>query len=174
MTSYSELLRDPRWQRKRLEAMNRADFGCQECGNRVATLNVHHRYYEKGRAPWEYPDDAFVCLCEICHGRAEAELAAIRRLSGMANRAARANVLGFVMAATLDDHRWSRDLASNPCVLAGAAAFFGISLAQIHALAASGPLSSKRIWERAIELELEPEREAQTDILAQFRAEVAP
>jgi 5-methylcytosine-specific restriction endonuclease McrA len=98
MNSYSELLRDPRWQRKRLEVMERAHFACEECRSETRTLNVHHRFYEKGRAPWDYPDRALVCLCELCHRTAESELAAIRRLAGMTSAAARAEILRRIVA----------------------------------------------------------------------------
>ena len=30
-------------------------------------LNVHHKYYVKGKTPWEYKDDALITLCENCH-----------------------------------------------------------------------------------------------------------
>ena len=33
-------------------------------------LNVHHKYYIKGKAPWEYEDDALITLCEYCHKKA--------------------------------------------------------------------------------------------------------
>ncbi len=33
----------------------------------IKGLNVHHKYYVKGKAPWEYEDDALVTLCEECH-----------------------------------------------------------------------------------------------------------
>ncbi len=65
---YSEKRRDPRWQRKRLEIMGRDDFTCQQCGSTTSTLNVHHRYYEPGRDPWDYPNGALITLCEDCHG----------------------------------------------------------------------------------------------------------
>lgn len=66
-TSYSDLLRDPRWQRKRLDIMNRSDFTCEECGDGSSTLNVHHIAYQKGRMPWDYEDSELRCLCETCH-----------------------------------------------------------------------------------------------------------
>lgn len=69
--SYWELLRDPRWQQKRLRIMERAKFQCEECTDKSTTLNVHHTYYEKGLAPWEYPDASLHCLCEPCHKKAE-------------------------------------------------------------------------------------------------------
>ena len=47
--------------------MDRAGFACEECGDKDETLHAHHRYYEKDKAPWEYPDDAYECLCETCH-----------------------------------------------------------------------------------------------------------
>jgi len=65
--SYFELLRDPKWQRKRLEIMQRDEFRCRSCFNAEATLNVHHKQYFKGRKPWEYENEALVTLCETCH-----------------------------------------------------------------------------------------------------------
>lgn len=65
--SYSDLLRDPRWQRMRLEVMEKAGFRCVECGDEKTTLNVHHTYYRKGRMPWEYDWETLRCLCEPCH-----------------------------------------------------------------------------------------------------------
>lgn len=31
-------------------------------------LNIHHKYYVKDKAPWEYEDDALITLCQECHG----------------------------------------------------------------------------------------------------------
>lgn len=59
--------RDPRWQRKRLQIMERAQFTCECCGATTTTLNVHHRIYFKDRAPWNYQDSYLSCLCEDCH-----------------------------------------------------------------------------------------------------------
>lgn len=36
----------------------------------IKGLNVHHTYYIKGKAPWEYEDDALITLCEDCHQKA--------------------------------------------------------------------------------------------------------
>ncbi len=66
---YYEKLRDPRWQKRRLEIMQRDRFGCIDCGDSESTLNVHHCYYEKGLDPWEYDDDCLKTLCEHCHER---------------------------------------------------------------------------------------------------------
>lgn len=65
--TYSELLRDPRWQRKRLEVLSRSDFTCEVCGAADRTLNVHHKAYKKGAKPWEYEITELRALCEECH-----------------------------------------------------------------------------------------------------------
>lgn len=33
----------------------------------VKNLHIHHKYYQKGKLPWEYPDEALVTLCWSCH-----------------------------------------------------------------------------------------------------------
>lgn len=65
--TYSEKLKDPRWQKRRLEIFNRDKFACRKCGDEKTTLAVHHLYYERGKEPWDYPADALVTLCEPCH-----------------------------------------------------------------------------------------------------------
>lgn len=67
MTAYWEKLRDPRWQRKRLEIMDASGFSCALCGADDKTLNVHHKIYIKGADPWDYKDEYLECLCEECH-----------------------------------------------------------------------------------------------------------
>lgn len=64
---YHDALKDPRWQKKRLEVMSAHKWTCQTCGDDKNTLHVHHPKYEPGRAPWEY--DNLVCLCEACHSK---------------------------------------------------------------------------------------------------------
>jgi len=67
MSAYAEQLKHPKWQRRRLEIMQRDGFRCTRCTADDKTLNVHHTEYRKGAAPWEYPDDQLVTLCEDCH-----------------------------------------------------------------------------------------------------------
>lgn len=64
--TYSEKLRDPRWQKKRLEIFQRDDWMCLQCGAKDKPLNVHHIVYRK-IDPWEYPDYCYQTLCEGCH-----------------------------------------------------------------------------------------------------------
>jgi len=67
MNNYYELLKDPRWQKKRLEVLDRAGFECENCGANDKTLHVHHRIYKKGYKPWDYGPCFLACLCEECH-----------------------------------------------------------------------------------------------------------
>jgi 5-methylcytosine-specific restriction endonuclease McrA len=67
-TDYQSLLADPRWQRRRLEVLERAGWRCTRCHNENKQLHVHHRQYIYGRMPWEYSDDELVVLCDDCHG----------------------------------------------------------------------------------------------------------
>jgi len=67
MTTYLEKLKDPRWQKKRLEIFQRDDWGCVECGNIKLTLHVHHEEYSGN--PWETSGDKLKTLCESCHSK---------------------------------------------------------------------------------------------------------
>jgi hypothetical protein len=67
MTTYRELLRDPRWQKKRLETLESAAWACERCMDSESTLHVHHKRYVKGRMPWEYARWELAVLCETCH-----------------------------------------------------------------------------------------------------------
>ena len=62
---YSDLLKDPRWQKLKALAMIRDNFTCQKCGATYKTLHVHHKKYT-GR-PWEAPLEDLVTLCCDCH-----------------------------------------------------------------------------------------------------------
>ena len=66
-SAYAEKLKDPRWQRKRLEIMERDAFACQMCDDAESPLHVHHKWYVWGNDPWDYPNDALVTLCLDCH-----------------------------------------------------------------------------------------------------------
>ena len=65
--TYYEKLKDPRWQKKRLEILNRDEFTCKICNDTKSTLHIHHKYYEYGNDPWDYPDNCFITLCADCH-----------------------------------------------------------------------------------------------------------
>ena len=65
--TYSEKLKDPRWQKKRLEVFDRDEWMCKNCGDKEGTLNVHHLHYLPGKDPWEYDLKDLLTLCEPCH-----------------------------------------------------------------------------------------------------------
>lgn len=64
---YGDKLKKPKWQKKRLEILQRDDFTCQLCKDKEETLHVHHKSYEWGKEPWDYDNDNFVTYCEMCH-----------------------------------------------------------------------------------------------------------
>lgn len=65
--TYAEKLRDPRWQRKRLEILERDKWTCAICEDKESTLHVHHKHYRDGLDPWDYEDGNLTTLCERCH-----------------------------------------------------------------------------------------------------------
>ena len=67
MKTYSEKLKDPRWQKKRLKILNRDKFTCKLCGDTETTLHVHHKEYISGNDPWDYPNKLLVTICGHCH-----------------------------------------------------------------------------------------------------------
>jgi len=84
--SYSEKLRDPRWQKKRLQIMERDEFTCRDTSETGETLNVHHSWYAKGD-PWDTPDEFLLTLSETAHKERQA----------LEDRAKKA--LGLIMAS---------------------------------------------------------------------------
>ncbi len=70
---YFRLLRDPRWQKRRLEIFQRDGWQCQACDNGLedgVEFHVHHLRYEG--LPWEAPDEALSTRCAGCHVREHA------------------------------------------------------------------------------------------------------
>jgi hypothetical protein len=65
--TYSERLKDPRWQKMRLRILERDAFTCLDCGATDKTLHVHHSYYVKNRDVWDYPLFSLKTLCCDCH-----------------------------------------------------------------------------------------------------------
>lgn len=65
--SYSEKLKHPMWQKRRLEILTRDNFTCKLCGDTETTLHIHHKEYQKGKDPWDYPDHVLDTLCMHCH-----------------------------------------------------------------------------------------------------------
>lgn len=66
MSDYSKKLKDPRWQKKRLEILNRDKFRCFLCDRKDLTLYVHHVRYT-AKDPWDEDSKNLITLCENCH-----------------------------------------------------------------------------------------------------------
>src|SRR5689334_2367719 len=66
MMNYADKLKDPRWQKKRLQVMERDGFACSDCGSSKNTLHVHHCAYV-GRDPWQAPESVLLTQCADCH-----------------------------------------------------------------------------------------------------------
>ena len=85
--TYANQLKDPRWQRKRLEVMERDNWQCRDTGVADESLQVHHCWYAKG-GPWETPSEYLLTLTEGAH----------RKRQELESRAKKA--LGMIMART--------------------------------------------------------------------------
>lgn len=69
--TYADKLKHPNWQKMRLKVLQKAKFTCKLCKDTETELHVHHNYYEDDTDPWDYPLNAFTCLCKHCHHEVE-------------------------------------------------------------------------------------------------------
>ncbi len=67
MSEYSEKLKHPKWQKKRLQILERDNYFCQSCGDDENQLHVHHIKYIFGKEIWDYKDELLITLCHNCH-----------------------------------------------------------------------------------------------------------
>ena len=68
---YHALLRRREWRERRAELIANSPK-CAKCGRSDRPLAAHHVRYEYGRLPWDYPDDAFMIVCNgLCHVEAD-------------------------------------------------------------------------------------------------------
>ncbi len=67
--TYSEQLKHPNWQKKRLEILERDKWTCQICGDTETQLQIHHQEYDKSyqTMAWQYPNHIYKTLCADCH-----------------------------------------------------------------------------------------------------------
>ena len=63
--TYSDKLKDPRWQKKRLEILQRDNFTCRICKDIDSTLHVHHITYNGN--PFDADENDLITLCDKCH-----------------------------------------------------------------------------------------------------------
>src|ERR1035437_6811872 len=65
MTTYTEKLKSPKWQKKRLEILQRDKFTCVKCGDKETELHVNHKKYTG--EPWDAYNRDLETLCKDCH-----------------------------------------------------------------------------------------------------------
>ena len=125
--TYSELLKHPKWQKKRLEVLERENFKCEWCGDGESTLNVHHGYYQKDCKPWEYPVESLHCLCEKCHTEVGRIIKKIKQQLGMVNMSGMLRILGFVLGASSFLSDVKINSTDDIGLIAGFGEYFGVS-----------------------------------------------
>jgi len=99
MSAYSELLKDPRWQKKRLEVLEAHGWKCDNCEDETTTFHVDHGYYDKDKAPWEYENATLHCLCEYCHEDIHERRAILQMLLGHCGPLMLDRIIGYVFGS---------------------------------------------------------------------------
>jgi hypothetical protein len=146
--TYRDLLRDPRWQRLRLEVMERARWKCEECGDGSTTLNVHHTYYVRGHAPWEYPSDTLHCWCETCHEKHHVMAERLRRLVGAMGLAGVWRMIGYAHGTWMVNQPPSdAPIDIRVGLIDGVADAWGLTVADLEAIAdEDGYVTTNALW----------------------------
>lgn len=67
--TYAEKLKNPKWQKRRLQILERDNWECRLCGDNKNTLHVHHLKYSG--EPWDAPGEYLITYCDICHSLVE-------------------------------------------------------------------------------------------------------
>ena len=80
--TYSEQLKQPLWQKKRLEIFQRDNWTCKTCKHTDKQLHAHHGVYLSGLKAWEYDDKYLHTLCFECHIEAGLFVEEIHKLIG--------------------------------------------------------------------------------------------
>lgn len=78
--TYGEKLKSPKWQKKRLEILERDKFTCTMCGSKEKQLHVHHKVYIFDKDPWDYEDQFYITFCEDCHFQEECNKSFIKNI----------------------------------------------------------------------------------------------
>jgi len=116
---YRELLRDPRWQQKRLKLLDSAEWKCKSCGNGRIELQIHHLRYLKDYDPWMYPDSDYEVLCKECHEWREAFNKLFGRLETLSTAECRRRIAAVPLGSisieveTLSEHHGIAVLVSH-------------------------------------------------------------
>lgn len=69
--NYHQKLLDPRWQKLRLQVLERDNWSCELCQDKETTLHIHHFCYRTSGNPWESELDELITYCKHCHAFVE-------------------------------------------------------------------------------------------------------
>ena len=65
---FKEGFKSPKWQKLRLEVLDRDGWKCVRCGDDKSQLHVHHPVYNPDFIyPYSYSAQELVSLCDGCH-----------------------------------------------------------------------------------------------------------
>lgn len=96
---YSDQLKHPKWQKRRLEILEAADWKCEDCGSTNSQLEIHHCFYIQGINAWEHGRDLLICVCHGCH--------VVRQKWERALHVSVARVFRFKTQAEIEAEAWS-------------------------------------------------------------------
>ena len=108
---FSRQYKHPNWQKKRLEALQEAEFTCQNCFDNESQLHVHHKRYVKGRAIWEYQTWELEVLCEECHEYAHQTKDQLQELIARLPVMGMSEIMGLILGYC--------EAVTGPCNLGG-------------------------------------------------------
>lgn len=148
---YAETLRDPRWQRRRLDVMAREQFTCEGCGSTDKSLDVHHGYYEYGKQPWEYPLQSLHCLCTKCHTIAGEQYKASKRTIGSLDINQTQRTIGYATGLWLSGSAESIECGEDEPFLAGVGEAWHLPLPTIASVLRQNRCLSRKLLREEID-----------------------
>ena len=120
--SYADLLKDPMWQKRRLEVLEDAQWKCEECDDKTTELHVHHKRYLRNLKPWEYERADLIVLCrphhDLWHRNMDILMLAVSRMISMAGFE---NAVGYaLMVAAMGSEDFAKfRLDLDGCIVGG-------------------------------------------------------
>lgn len=94
--AYAKKLLDGRWQKKRLQILERDGFMCTIC-QRQHNVQIHHNWYLKDYEPWDYDDNQLVTLCNEHHDEVTTLQDGLKKLLARSGPAQQRQVYDFLM-----------------------------------------------------------------------------
>lgn len=119
MSNYLQLLKDPRWQKRRLEILSKSEFRCIQCESEENTLHVHHTIYRTGKTPWDYADDELQVLCVECHGKRHESEDRLKELLAGSDIYKYNNLAGYLVGMQWVDNVAGEIIGADPDFISG-------------------------------------------------------